>query len=221
MNKKAAGGIASGVTVAIILILVVPTFFSGVTIIPIEEPAPPREFFELSFSYDDANSKIGNALAENDIHMSSVLKFSDKKSIENACPLIFSDKESQKIIEYCTSADIIDSEGNHLGNIHIVGTPTAPKFVTALIQVNPFMNELDSVKDVFRSSIESLVDESWVDIQPGGYETIDDWIDAHREYHLQATRTTSNSKVNLPQNNLEIEITTNPEGYLWKLFITK
>ena len=51
MNKKAAGGIASGVTVAIILILVVPTFFSGVTIIPIEEPAPTREFFELSFFF--------------------------------------------------------------------------------------------------------------------------------------------------------------------------
>ena len=68
MNKKAAGGIASGVAVVIILAIVVPTFFSGMSTIPLQESSPQREFSELNFTYNDANSKIKSALDEHDIH---------------------------------------------------------------------------------------------------------------------------------------------------------
>lgn len=210
MNKKIYPIVGAGIGILLILI------FVGIS----SDKPMSREFSELDFSYDAVNSDIKNNLVKKGINMSAVLKFSDPKAVESACPLIFLDKTTQKIVEYCTSSDLIDSQGNYLGNIHIVGSPNAPKFIAVLIQVNPFMDELNSVKNVFQSTIKSIVCECWEDFKPSGFETIDDWIDVHREFHLQATRTTSISKVDLSGKHLEIEITTNQEGYLWKLFIT-
>jgi hypothetical protein len=81
------------------------------------------------------------------------------------------------------------------------------------------MNNLPEIKSVFGSVIENLVCSCWEKFKPSGIENIDEWIDRHREFHLDAIRTHSKSNLNLEGKQLQIEITTNTEGYLWKLFV--
>jgi hypothetical protein len=150
--------------------------------------------------------------------MSSPLKLNGF-SIEQYCTF-FSDEKLQNSIEYCTSTELLDSEGRYLGNIHMVGSPSEPWYVIGVIQASPTISQIDEIKAVFRSMIETTVCECWEDEKPGGFETVSDWIDAAKNHHLEAKRITSKSEISgLTQKNMLLEITTNTEGYLWKFII--
>jgi hypothetical protein len=209
MNKKVYYAIGGGVGIVIFVLLYSAT----------NSNIASSEISELNFTYESANSNLMKNLELQSIQMSNPIKLSDPDSIEKFCSF-FTYEAIQRIVEYCTSIELLDSDGNFLGNIHMVGSPTAPKFVMILIQVNPFMHQLDSVKTVFETVIETLVCNCWEDIKPSGIESISQWIDEHREFHSSALRTHSKSNAHLEGKDLQIELTTNTEGYLWKLFIT-
>ena len=172
----------------------------------------------LDFTYEDGNSNIKKTLEGTGISMSSPIKLSTPGNVEKFCSF-FTDEDIQKLVEYCTSTELLDADGNFLGNIHMVGTRDLPKLVLVVIQTDPFMNNLPEIKSVFGSVIENLVCSCWEELKPSGIENIDEWIDRHREFHLDAIRTHSKSNLNLEGKQLQIEITTNTEGYLWKLFV--
>lgn len=172
----------------------------------------------LDFTYEDGNSNIKKTLEGTGISMSSPIKLSTPDDVEKFCSF-FTDEDIQKLVEYCTSTELLDKDGNFLGNIHMVGTRDLPKLVLVVIQTDPFMNNLPEIKSVFGSVIENLVCSCWEELNPSGIENIDEWIDRHREFHLDAIRTHSKSNLNLEGKQLQIEITTNTEGYLWKLFV--
>lgn len=180
----------------------------------------PESFQELGFTYADANSKLKADLSSHKISMSSPIKLDDPKDIEKFCSF-FDDENKQNQVEYCTSTELRNSEGEFLGNIHIVGSSQMPKIVLSLIQTDPFMKDLGETKSVFGVVIEDLVCNCWADEKPGKIETVGDWIDKQREFHTSDTKPTSKSNLRLMEYDLQMELTTNSEGYLWKLIISK
>ena len=206
MNKKPLIPVSIGI-VAIII--------SVALMIPQSDEARPES---LSVSYSETNQQLQSALDSKQIRMSSPLKLNGF-SIEQYCTF-FSDEKLQNSIEYCTSTELLDSEGRYLGNIHMVGSPSEPWYVIGVIQASPTISQIDEIKAVFRSMIETTVCECWEDEKPGGFETVSDWIDAAKNHHLEAKRITSKSEISgLTQKNMLLEITTNTEGYLWKFII--
>ena len=206
MNKKILIPVISGIAITIII---------AVLMIPTTEEA---ESETLSISYTKTNKELQSILATNNISMSSALKLNGF-SIQKYCTF-FADEATQNAIKYCTSTELLDSDGGYLGNIHMVGTSGSPRFVIGVIQADPTTSQLDEIKIIYQTMIESIVCECWNDEKPGGFESVSDWIDAAHAHHLEAKRITSKSEISgLAQKELLLEITTNTEGYLWKFII--
>ena len=212
MNKKFLIPIISGVIITIIVL---------VYAIPSSDTIDPESEFDpeaVSVSYVKTNKDIQSKLHTQSISMSSALKLNGF-SIEKYCTF-FADETIQNSIEYCTSTELLDSKGRYLGNIHMVGLPNSPQYVIGVIQADPLVSQLDEIKTIFQTMIETTVCRCWEDEKPGGFETVSDWIDAANSHHLEAKRTTSKSEIQgLAQKDLLLEITTNTEGYLWKFIL--
>jgi len=174
---------------------------------------------ELEFTYDDSNSKLKEKLEFFDISMSNPINLINRNYLEEFCTF-FENEELQNQVDYCTSTELRDSEGKFLGNIHMVGSRQMPKIILALIQTDPFMQNLDDVKTVYNVVIEDLVCDCWNEVQPGDIQTVAGWIDKQRDFHTSDTKPTSKSNLSLSGMQLQIELTTNTEGYLWKLLIS-
>jgi hypothetical protein len=173
----------------------------------------------INFSYVDSNSLMKSSLASKGISMSSPIKLSGG-SIAKYCTF-YSNVEKQNSIEYCTSTELKDSNGKFLGNIHMIGSMDSPDAVLGVIQTDPFMTSLDSIKTTYQTMVDSVVCNCWQDQKPGNLESISAWVDAVKVHHLEGKRTTSHSQISgFAQKQLLIEVTTNTEGYLWKFIIT-
>ena len=206
MNKKISIPVVSVVAVIVI---------AGIFMIP---PTEEGDSETLSISYTDTNKDLQLELSNYKIAMSSPLKLNGF-SIETYCTF-FADESIQNAITYCTSTELLDSEGGYLGNIHMVGVSNSPKYVIGVIQANPQVSQLDDIKIIYNSMIEYLVCDCWEAQKPGEFNSVSDWIDAANTHHLEAKRITSKSEINgLAQKDLLLEITTNTEGYLWKFII--
>jgi len=206
MNKKVLIPVISGIAITIII---------TVFMIPTTDEA---ESETLSISYTETNKELQSILATNNISMSSALKLNGF-SIQKYCTF-FADEAIQNAIKYCTSTELLDSGGQYLGNIHMVGTSGSPRYVIGVIQADPVTSQLDEIKIIYQTMIESLVCECWNKKKPGGFESVSDWIDAAHAHHLEAKRITSKSEISgLTPKDILLEITTNTEGYLWKFII--
>lgn len=179
----------------------------------------PESLPELKFTYIESNAKLKESLASHGISMSSPLKLSTIKDIEKFCSF-FADKNKQDQVDYCTSTELRDSDGKFLGNIHMVGSRNMPKIVLVLIQTDPFMQDLDEIKSVYDVVIENLVCNCWEDVKPSEIETVSDWVDRQKDFHTSDVKPTSKSNLSIMGMSLQMELTTNTEGYLWKLLIS-
>lgn len=210
MNKKILIPVGAGIVVFLITIIL--SFDTDETKVDLDPS------LSLDFNYDEANSNLRKTLEESKISMSSTIKLNKIQDIKKFCTF-FEDESIQNLVEFCTSTELLDSEGNFLGNIHMIGSPELPNLVLVLIQTDPFMNNLPEIKLIFREVIENLVCNCWEDAKPSNINTIEEWIDRQRDFHFSALRSTSKSNLSLEGKQLQIELTTNTEGYLWKLFV--
>jgi hypothetical protein len=207
------------ITAVIIVMIVIPT-----TSIPTPVNEKPTQINEtpsnrITFSYVDSNSIMKSVLSSKGISMSSPLKFSGN-NISQYCTF-YGNNTKQNSVEYCTSTELKDSDGKFLGNIHMTGSKDSPDTVLGIIQTDPFMSQLDSVKIVYQTMIESLVCDCWQTQKPGNLDSVSAWIDAAKSHHLEGKHTTSTSQIDgLAKKQLFLEITTNTKGYLWKFVIT-
>jgi len=173
----------------------------------------------LSLSYIDTNKELQYDLDLFNIQMSSPLKLNGF-SIDKYCTF-FSDELIQKSIEYCTSTELLNSEGQYLGNIQMVGSNAFPEYVIGVIQSDSSTSQLDDIKIIVNSMIESVICDCWDEKKPGNFESVSSWIDAANLHHLENTSVTSKSTINgLNEKPILLEITTNENGYLWKFLIT-
>lgn len=169
--------------------------------------------------YLETNLILKQKLSEQGISMSSPIRLQTSDDIKKYC-YFFADSEKQKLVEYCTSTELKDKDGNFLGNIHTVGLKDVPQMVLVLIQTDPFMSQIDSVKMVFDTATQELVCKCWTDIKPDNFANTADWIDGLRHFHTSDTKPHSKSKqLVLEGKTLQLELTTNNEGYLWQLYI--
>ncbi|MGQ0794866.1 MAG: hypothetical protein ACT4N5_01615 [Nitrosopumilaceae archaeon] len=175
----------------------------------------------LDFTYDDANTLLKQSLQSQGILVSSPLQFQKQQDIERWCKF-FSSQEKQKLVEYCTSTEIKDSSGNFLGNIHIVGSPEAPKLVLVALQSNPFFENMSQIKTIFGAATKELVCDCWETVKPDGYDTLDNWIDALGDFHTGGNKPHSESKsIPLALKHVQIQLTTTTEGFVWEMLIAK
>ena len=175
----------------------------------------------LDFTYDEANGVLKQSLQSQGIVMSSPLRFPKQQDIEKWCKF-FSDSEKQKLVEYCTSTEIKDQSGKFLGNIHLVGSPSAPKLVLIVLESNPLLDNLNQIKTVFGIVTKELVCDCWEDVKPDGYETVENWVDALRDFHTSGSKPHSESKsILLASKHMQIQLTTTKEGYVWEMLIAR
>ena len=175
---------------------------------------------EIDLSYDSSNSDMKSMLKSHSIEMSNPLRIHGD-SIEKYCKF-FSDVRLQTSVRYCTSTELVDSDRNFIGNIHMVGNAESPYAVLGIVQTNPFMSELDDVKIISQVMVNALVCECWEAAKPGGFDSVSEWIEAAKSHHLNAKKTTSKSEIHgLAHKQLLIEISTNTDGYLWKFVVSR
>lgn len=245
MNKKFFIPVISGVIIAILLISLLS--LTDQKPITIQKPTPSKSIAEsiptrdqipvdiplvnqtsngtsqipitpIILSYD-SNFVLKSQLASKGISMSSPLKISGG-AVAKYCTF-YNNPEKQNSIQYCTSTELKDSEGKFLGNIHMFGSIDSPDAILGVVQTDPYMSNLDSLKTTYQIMVKSLVCDCWQDQKPGNLESVSAWIDAAKSHHLEATGTTSSSKISgLAQKQLILEVTTNTEGYLWKFIIS-
>ncbi len=169
--------------------------------------------------YLENNLILKQKLSEQGISMSSPIRLQTKDEIQKYCSF-FADAEKQKLVEYCTSTELKDWNGKVLGNVHMVGLKDVPQMVLVLIQTDPYMSQIDSVKKVFDTTTRELVCTCWGEVKPDNFANIDDWIEGLRHFHTSDTKPHSKSKqITLEGKTLQLELTTNTEGYLWQLYI--
>ena len=107
----------------------------------------------------------------------------------------------------------------------MVGSRNTPKIVLAVSQTDPLMNNIEQIKQVFEVVVDDIVCDCWEDFEPSGIETVSEWVNQQREFHTNdefnpTKRPSSTSNLNLENKRLQMELTTNTEGYLWKLLIS-
>lgn len=192
---------------------------AGVLLFAPSSPAPVEQRKIDFTAYDEVNLALKTELAEHQILMSSPIRISGTTDIKKYCT-IFADPGQQNLIRYCTSTELTDGDGTFLGNIYAVGELEVPQVVLALVQTDAAMSEINTVKTVFGALVNRHVCECWEDVTPDGFETVGTWIDGLGQFHASDTRPHSKSKqIALDQKVLQMEITTNKDGYLWNLFI--
>ena len=206
MNKKI---LYAGIVVAIAIVSVLVVSFSTNTTSPSISASP----------YLEDNLILKQKLSEAEISMSSPIQLRTTEDIKQYCSF-FADDDKQKLVEYCTSTELKDKDGNFLGNIHMVGLKDVPQMILVLIQTDPSMSQIDSVKKVFDTTIQELVCKCWADVKPDNFANPNDWVDGMRSFHSSDTQIHSKSKqIVLEEKTLQLELTTNNEGYLWQLYI--
>ena len=216
-RKYAYVGIAVA-AIAIAIIVLYPYFNS----LPTEQSTPTGiSAYTLEISYETVNLDLKNILIHQQINMSSPLKFSTTANINQYCNFL-SNQTKQAMIEYCTSTELKDESGNFLGDFNMIGSNTAPVLVIAAIQSDPVFSNYNKVKTVFGDVVNETICQCWDKSKPGGYATLSDMMDALRTFHLNGKQPNSTTHaVPLGGVHFEIELTTNSNGYVWKLLVAK
>ena len=176
---------------------------------------------DLDFTYVEANSNLKENLQSKGISMSSPITLKKQGDIDKYCTFL-ADKEKQKLIQYCTSTELKDQNKKFLGNIHIIGSSSAPQLVIVALQSDPTLSNLEQVKSIFGAVIKELICDCWDKVKPGGYATIEDMVDAFRDFHIQGKKPDSSSNsIPLASKRFQMILSTNQQGYSWKLLIAR
>ena len=174
---------------------------------------------EIDFTYSDVE-KIQKSLAEKNISVSTPAVITDSTT-DQYCTY-FDDTYVKKSVTYCKTSAIITS-GKTIGNLNIGGTSDRPMVALAIVDSSPFLNSnKDEVAIVFQTIIETLVCDCWEIRQPGGFESVSDWLDTAEEKYSESSRNTLKSEINgINNKRLILEITFTEKSYLWTLIVLK
>jgi hypothetical protein len=177
--------------------------------------------YTLEISYETVNSDLKSTLITQHINMSKPLKFSTPSDINQYCNFL-SNQTKQAMIEYCTSTELKDVHGGFLGNINMIGSVTAPVLVIAALQSDPSFSNYNDIKTVFEDVVNETICQCWDKTNPGGYSSLSAMMDAQRNFQVKGNQPTSTSHaIPLGGVHFEIDITTNSQGYVWKLLVAK
>ena len=209
MNKKIL------VPITVIIISAIAIF-----LIPENSSMPSSDnLYQYGFTFYDVE-KIKLSLSEHDIFMSIPTPITDH-TIENYCAIR---ENILSTINYCTTTAIQGPNGRSLGNISMGGTPDNPIMAIALVESSPLLDsKSNEIEIIFESMIENLVCDCWNEKQPGGFESVNAWIDAAKIKYAESSQTIplKSTITGLSDETLILEITSKNDSYLWTLIILK
>ncbi len=209
MNKKIS------VPIIVIIISAIAIF-----LIP-ENPSMPssENLYQYGFTFYDVE-KIKASLSEQNIFMSTPTPITDH-TIENYCAIR---DDILSTINYCTTTAIQGPDGKSLGNINMGGTPDNPIMALALVESSPFLDsKSNEIEIVFEIMIETLVCDCWDEKQPGGFESINAWLEAAKIKFAESSQTIplKSTITGLGDETLILEIKSTSDSYSWTLIVLK
>ena len=192
----------------------------AVFLIPEDTSMPSSEnLYQYGFTFYDVE-KIKESLSEQNIFMSTPSPITDH-TIENYCAIR---ADILSTITYCTTTAIQGQNGKSLGNISMGGSPDNPIMAIAAIDSSPsFDSKSNEVEIVFETMVETLVCECWNEKQPGGFESVNDWLDAAKIKYAESSQDIplKSTITGLGDETLILEVTLKNDSYLWTLIILK
>ena len=171
------------------------------------------------FSYSDSTI-IRNELLSKDIFMSAPTKISDY-TVKEYC-MYFDQNNNQKIMNQCFTSAITDSTGDPLGNINMGGDANDAQMALAILTTNDLKSRQEVITSVFEILVKTLVCDCWNEQHPGGFSSVESWIDAAKTYYVESGQDSTKSKISgLAGKQLILEITKDNGSYLWTLIVVK
>ena len=201
--------ILSGSVLSIVLILAVLSYMQQ-----------PTKYTGIDFTYSDSQT-IKTILHSKNIFMSSPTKISDY-TVKQYC-MYFDDQNKQQIMNECITTSLTDPDGNPLGNINIGGRYEKPLMAVAIVESSPLLDsQKNNLVTVFEAMISTLVCDCWEEKQPGGFESLSQWIQAAENHHVNSGRDSTKSKISgFEGKEIILEISKADDSYLWTLIIIK
>ena len=189
-------------------------------LIPENSSMPSSDnLYQSGFTFYDVE-KIKESLSEKNIFMSIPTPITDH-TIENYCAIR---DDILSTINYCTTTAIQSPDGKSLGNISMGGTPDNPIMALALVESSPFLDsKFNEVEIVFKIMIETLVCDCWDEKQPGGFESVNAWLEAAKIKFAESSQTIplKSTITGLGDETLILEIKSTSDSYSWTLIVLK
>ena len=205
-----------------ILLPIIVIIISAIVIflIPENSSMPSSDnLYQSGFTFYDVE-KIKESLSEKNIFMSIPTPITDH-TIENYCAIR---DDILSAINYCTTTAIQGPDGKSLGNISMGGTPDNPIMALALVESSPFLDsKFNEVEIVFKIMIETLVCDCWDEKQPGGFESVNAWLEAAKIKFAGSSQTIplKSTITGLGDETLILEIKSTSDSYSWTLIVLK
>jgi hypothetical protein len=205
-----------------ILLPIIVIMISAIVIflIPENSSMPSSDnLYQSGFTFYDVE-KIKESLSEKNIFMSIPTPITDH-TIENYCAIR---DDILSTINYCTTTAIQGPDGKSLGNISMGGTPDNPIMALALVESSPFLDsKFNEVETVFKIMIETLVCDCWDEKQPGGFESVNAWLEAAKIKFAESSQTIplKSTITGLGDETLILEIKSTSDSYSWTLIVLK
>ena len=192
----------------------------AIFLIPENSSMPSSDnLYQYGFTFYDVE-KIKESLSEKNIFMSIPTPITDH-TIENYCAIR---DDILSAINYCTTTAIQGPDGKSLGNISMGGTPDNPIMALALVESSPFLDsKFNEVEIVFKIMIETLVCDCWDEKQPGGFESVNAWLEAAKIKFAESSQIIplKSTITGLGDETLILEIKSTSDSYSWTLIILK
>ena len=205
-----------------ILLPIIVIMISAIVIflIPENSSMPSSDnLYQYGFTFYDVE-KINESLSEKNIFMSIPTPITDH-TIENYCAIR---DDILSTINYCTTTALQGPDGKSLGNISMGGTPDNPIMALALVESSPFLDsKFNEVEIVFKIMIETLVCDCWDEKQPGGFESVNAWLEAAKIKFAESSQTIplKSTITGLGDETLILEIKSTSDSYSWTLIVLK
>jgi len=192
----------------------------AIFLIPENSSMPSSDnLYQSGFTFYDVE-KIKESLSEKNIFMSIPTPITDH-TIENYCAIR---DDILSTINYCTTTALQGPDGKSLGNISMGGTPDNPIMALALVESSPFLDsKFNEVEIVFKIMIETLVCDCWDEKQPGGFESVNAWLEAAKIKFAESSQTIplKSTITGLGDETLILEIKSTSDSYSWTLIVLK
>mgnify|MGYP005635656525 FL=1 len=192
----------------------------AIFLIPENSSMPSSDnLYRYGFTFYDVE-KINESLSEKNIFMSIPTPITDH-TIENYCAIR---DDILSTINYCTTTALQGPDGKSLGNISMGGTPDNPIMALALVESSPFLDsKFNEVEIVFKIMIETLVCDCWDEKQPGGFESVNAWLEAAKIKFAESSQTIplKSTITGLGDETLILEIKSTSDSYSWTLIVLK
>jgi len=184
-----------------------------------EESSESQSIYDKGFTYYDIEI-IQTTLAEQNITVSTPVAITDH-TVSKYCT--FFENQLPKTVDYCTTTNVLDSEGKTLGNINMGGDTNSPILAIANLETTNLESNQDDVLSVIEVMIETLVCDCWEEEKSDDdLESISAWVDAVYNFYNDSGQRNVKSQVDdLGTSVIILEVTSKENSILQTLIILK